>query len=68
MSRHLRSQLKRLRERIGTPEDPEATGARERMVEHLNRIADARRRGGLSEELEAEVEAVRTASEARKRR
>ena len=69
MSRYIRSQLKRLRERIGTPESPEAREARERMVKHLDCIADARRSGNWTDEDAASLsETVRAASEARRRR
>ena len=65
MSRHLRNQLARLRGRIEPPQ--EAREARERMVEHLNHIADARRSGAWTDEDAARLsEAVR--AEAARRR
>jgi hypothetical protein len=69
MSRHLRGQLERLWLRVGQPERPEAADAREHLKEQLQRMADARRHFALTGErqtdVEAEVEAVRTASKNR---
>ena len=66
MTRYIRSQLKRLSERIGQPESPEHSEARERMVEHLEYIADARRRGiWTSEDAAREREAIRVEAEKR---
>ena len=66
MSRYLRGRLERLQGRIGEPESPERGEARERMVEHLAHIADARRNGTWTDENAAEArEAVCTEAEKR---
>ena len=67
MTRYIRSQLRRLSERIGQPENPNTSEARERMVEHLNHIAEARRSGNWTDEEAArEREALRAAAEKRR--
>ena len=47
---NLRGKLERLKARMGPPVAPPNSGARERMVEHLYAIAQARRAGTWSEE------------------
>ena len=60
MSRHLRGRLERLQGRIGRPAGRETSEARARMVEHLDRIAEARRSGTWTDEDTARlIEAVR---------
>ena len=67
MSRYLRGRLERIRESIRPSEDLRNAEARERMVEHLNQIAEAKRSGNWSEEDAARLsEAVR--AEAARRR
>jgi hypothetical protein len=67
MTRYIRSQLKRLSERIGQPESPDTSEVRARMVQHLDAIAQARRDGTWTDEDAARSsEAVR--AEAEKRR
>ena len=66
MTRYIRSQLKRLSERIGQPESPERSEARERIAAHLEAIAAARRSGSWSEEAASELRAaVRAETERR---
>ena len=63
----LRGKLERLKARIGPTPEPPNSGARERAVEHLEHIAQARREGTWTEEDAARAsEAVR--SEAARRR
>ena len=67
MTRYIRSQLKRLSERIGQPESPERSEARERIAAHLEAIAAARRSGTWTALEAAELREAVRAERARRR-
>ena len=67
MSRYIRSQLKRLWERVEPHEAPEDSVPRADVVEYLDRIAEAKRGGDWTEKDAAELrELVRTETERRR--
>jgi hypothetical protein len=59
MSRYIHGRLERLQGRIRAPESQHMSDARAQMVEHLNRIADARRSGTWTDEDARQRGAVR---------
>ena len=67
MTRYLRGRLERIREGIGPSGAPHNAEARERIREHLDAIAEARRSGNWTEEDAARLRgAVRAEAERRR--
>lgn len=67
MSRYIRGRLERLQGCIRAPESQHTSDARARVVEHLERIADARRSGTWTDEDAASLREAVRAETARRR-